>query len=447
MSTFNLILDNIDVSSYVKDSLTELNQRSEGGSTWDYRLDTVSVTLDSSVIDLFDNLTEFNIDTLYRKLIKINYYDNNVLSGIVGEVAYNFENEEIDIEIYSYGKVIADIDLDDVTLKNFNVDGETLKVVIHNFLIRVNDWLKTNNYPFTIFNIIDSNPIDVKDFIFFKSLKSVLINAPSGVANTNPLGIYEHRLPNQEIGTGDYYIVYNSMLHLVGYKLNENGIDYTAKRKIISGTAWRLEYQIAEDWINEVGIEDYLRITYGKSDITYKGRAKIGSTYFCIANNRSLKITLEQEDKFVYEYENPRSGDFQKDFAIMTNSITWVGADRKMYYQSRGGRSGLLNPKQVISVTYDSSDQRGAKFEVPEDIFVADETRLKLDTYYADYFQGIFNRYIILIDRAEFEDSEYPLMLKNLQGNVKGTIVDFGIIRAINYGEDTLEFECERKIR
>jgi hypothetical protein len=451
---FNLTIGGIDVSQYIdNEDLTEISQVAEDG-IWNYKVDSVSVILDKTVLDVF-GLDEFTIEGLYKKLVNLQYYGNDILGGIVGEVSYNFDDEELDIEIYSYGKVVNEIDIPGV-FENFWPGGDEFHLIIHSFLWKINDQLEALDYPFKLFNQVDNNPINRIDFPFFRSLNSetLRIRDFANIAVGNPRGVYQRYDRLNNIFYDEFYVFYSRIggnSGYVGYRLTEDGIDVNDDRTLTGQNAtlaFLLYYRLAEEWEDDSGIEDYLLATYqfDKSSPTFRGKAKVGEVYYTVVEGDLFRIFHEQTDDFIFKYEDENAGQIQKDFAILTNSITWIGPDRKMYYQLRTGGTGIKNPKNAISLEYEMVDEKDNLLEFPEGIIISDVVKGDLNDYYQDYLRGIFHVYTSEIDVGEFDSSEFPLILKNLKVKARGKSVDLGVIVSIDYAEDTLEIESQKRI-
>lgn len=453
---FNLIVGGINVSQYVDfDSLTEVNIVAEEG-IWNYKVDSVSVTLDKSVLDVF-NLDEYRIEGLYKKLVALQYYDNDIFGGVVGEVSYNFEDEELELEIYSYGKVINELEILGIFETVNKPFADSMKWVVYNLLSRINEQLDTQDFPFQIFNQLDNNPINKTDFPFFRSLQGETIRIQDivNIPIKNAKGVYEEYSFASATGTGKYYVFYSFAgidSGYVGYRLTEGGIDINDKKTytgMFATSQFALHSKLAANWGDDTGVEDYLSATYEDfrdKTPTYLGKAKVGEVYYTVVNGLIYRIFLEQTDEFNYRYEDEKAGQIQKDFAVLTNSITWVGPDRKMYFEVRTGGTGIKNPKNAISLDYDLVDEKNNSIEFPDGIVLSNVVKTDLNEYYEDYFNGIFHSYTTQIDVGEFDSSEYPMILKNLRVNVKGKSIDLGIIVSINYAEDILEIETQKRV-
>ena len=231
--------------------------------------------------------------------------------------------------------------------------------------------------------------------------------------------------------------------------MTENGIDVNDTKTYRETFQFHLNTMIADNWGDDSGVEDYLAATYEDfrdKTPTYHGKAKVNEVYYTVVNGAIYKVGLEQVDAFTYKYEDEKAGQIQKDFAVLTNSVTWVGPDRKMYFEVRTGGTGIINPKNAISLEYDMVDEKNNQLDFPDPVVLSQIVKDDLNEYYEEYFNGVFHKYTTTIDVGEFVSSEYPLILKNLKVKAHGKTVDLGIITGINYTEDILEIETQKRV-
>jgi len=388
---FKLFIGTVEVSRYVhSDSLEEYNQKVEGDEIWSYYLDNLSFSLDKSVCDEFADIDVDNTHLFYNKTVELYYYGNLVFGGVItSKIGYDYR-DTIDIEAASYGRIVADLEIS-TKLENFDVSrGDNLRGCIYQYLFRVNELLTEQNYPFTIFNNWDDNPINATDFTTFKSLTTETVDSPL----PGSVQIYQKTALGGEGIDNAYYIFSIGAGTLgapsAGYRLTEEGIDTSRK----------------------ITMSDVNRVFY----------------------------------KRVNEIEDVGAREFQKDFAVVTNSLTWVGTDKKMYYQNRDGLTGL-SVKNVYDMTSETLSKT-AELSVTDGLwkYISDEIKESIQAYYNDYFLGTFIKYKLLINREEFTEDEYPLMLKRLKVWRNNKTEDCGIIKEATFNENTIELVTERRI-
>lgn len=466
-NVFSVSVDGINLDRFIPaDSLTEITQTSEGDSIWDYKLDSVSFNLDRGALERFKgNITEFNVDALYKKLVEIKYYGNLIFAGVVNEMSYNFEDEEVELECSSYGRVIADAEQVG-TLQNLNKnDGDSMETVYFVLIAYINRWLRNNDYPFQMWQNTSTfwnpkkNPfIQVEDFTFFRNVVGEKY-VTDVIVNRNVDGLFRvsEGVTDTRWRAGDLFLAVEprGILGTLGndvvlYPVNKDDIDKTQSVKL-GKLAWMIQRNFnfvkADEWGENSNIPNWIsKKFYNDNMPTFQGKAIQGETFWSVCNSEIIKVSLSQADLFYYEYKNPKAGNVQAEFAIVQNAMTWVSPNREMIFQTRDGREGLKNPKKIINLEYKTVDQKGNDVDLPNDIVISDIVRQDLVSYYLDYFNGIFNSYQLVIDKDQFDASEYPLMLKELIVKVKGQIVNVGAIKSINYLEDVLEIETQKRI-
>ena len=437
-----------------QESLEEIKQEVESSGIWDFKVDSVSVTFDGSVLNRFDGIEEHNIEGLYNKTAQVYYYGNLILVGVVGEVSYNWADQELEMEIYSQGKIVSDIE---VNISNIWPLGEPLKQVKVTLLNAINRGLRNQGYsslvlPFPpgyggLFSFGDDPYINVDDFEFFQRItggKTTRLNPllrPAAIYKPSEFAILQGGDPTfrwvfyQRLGFGDDGI----------QKINEDGTlgdinDINSIQRI-------LMYEKAEDWPTDGGLANYAQqILFDNASLTWSGQGTVGDYFWGVANNELLFMTLEQLDLFIYNYENAKAGQVLSDFATITNSITWIGPDGHIRFQSRSGLAGLNNPKLVIDLESEVIDQRGEQLELPGDVVIADIVEEGLINYYDTYLNGVFVTYSIVMHKDQFTPDEYPILLKNLVIKVRGQFLDVGIIKSVTYKEDLLELTTQKRV-
>ena len=440
MSAFKLFIGNVEVSRYVhSDTLEEYVQTVEGDEIWSYYLDNLSFSLDKSVCDLFADVDVDNTHLFNNKTVELYYYGNLVFGGVIGsKIGFDYR-DTIDIEAASYGRIVADLEISQ--FRNF---GNVLRDVIYRYLYTVNTLLTEQNYPFILYNNYFENPINITEFFSLKSFTISTVVTPflggAQIMQKSPGG------GGEGIPMGYYVFSTSGWLNdiSIGYRLTETGIKET--ETISVNNEDRVYYRIINE-IEDTSVINHLKNVYGEGGGLFSNSAVISNSFYVIRSGGYLiKIIKVKNDKYVFDYKNVISKDIQKDFGIVTNSITWVGVDKKMYFQNRDGISGL-SVKNVYDMTSETL-VKTSELSVSDGLWkhILDDIKDDIHTYYSDYFLGTFIKYKLLISRKEFTEDEYPLKAKRLKVWQNNKIVDCGIIKEATFRENTIEIVAERRI-
>jgi hypothetical protein len=481
MPAFSLFISgNIDVSKYVDaSSLEEYSQKIEGDGMWDYRLDDLSVSLDKSFLD------DFSVKTteLYR-IRKWNayleYYGKKVFDGVIEEAEYDFNNETVDLGIWGWGKVIADFPVsfiqaqgeqEDITVGYG--DGELNSIIsvgesplnIANKLVKgksVGSWFTLRRLDSPIKQGIISGSyshspnykidMDVKDFPAFKSLvvedfDTTVLSFEIFDSWKSLLGIYKC-IDSDHANYGRYFGRWwasgtDTLNDDYILELKSDGFVDPTNLLLIDDLI--LNYERAEDEFSSAITTQFERY-HNLSNPTYKGKVEFGNDVYWLSAGQFLtKITISDEDRFWYRYENEDVATIQKDIAILTNSLTWI-QDQIIYFRKRNPTQIFQN-KKVLECNYEMII-KNEDLPLTDSVtkYLADNVLAEIDDFYNKYMAGTFHKYSLVMDKDEFDEDDYPLIAKNLEIILDGEKEKVGTIKEVTYKEDVIELTTELKV-
>ena len=464
MGVFSLQIEGKTVNRFIdQDSLNEFSQITEGNSIWDYRVDSLNIEFDVSILKEFD-LDENSLHQLWKKPVKLYYYEIPVLNGVIEEIRYNFINENIEIEIYSWGKVVAKLDIE----KIFPTDSvlnqwkpQDVNTILRRFVKYCNSALEANDYDYSF-----SSTIFLKDydFPFLKTFNWYLLKKPKLIIqNGNNIicskwdkiyskGNQHYLLSEIELIVFNLIVLaqIDSDFKITGYELlSINNYD---------SYLYENGYELKK--FEDEGILRYIRNIFNDNSITIdNGYAKFGDTYYFIMKNPIeyqnypllgfdiLRIEEIEEDKFICNYEEGTNlGQIWKDISIMKNALSFFNVRGVFNFQNRIANLNKLSAKTPYDVDIEVIDRTFDKIELSENFFISDNTKNAIINYYEDFLKGKFIKYKMIFDRYEFGANEYPLILKSIPVYIKNKPVDAGIIKEVIFKEEEIEIISEAKI-
>jgi hypothetical protein len=450
MSPFEFSIAGKSLNRYIgQGDLDVIEQKAEGESLWDYRLDSVSVAMDKSALAEF-GLTDLDIYDLNGLDALIKYYGSEVLAGQVESAEIDLNNDELKIDIASYAKIIASQKIIESPMtRNIDPLGESLGVAIIRALLLVTPGLiQRGVYPHP------APVIDVDDFEFMRSVEIAEIallqkirNARGEEREIDYIGIY-HRVTSPDVHflvgriyhdnlTNDFYFY---LLHSSGVN-SAPSIILEGKSSLATAT-YAKSYQMDDSHLLAVVKDKY---DWNSPDLD--STCKINDLlYYMFINDKLLRLDLDQLDRFVYDYTGGDFGQLLRDFAIASNSMVWIGNDKKIYYQSRFRSRSVLSIKTPLAFKKSVADHRSEVFELPEAHSMLNIVKNDLANYYSTFLDGNFARYETTFRREEFPAADFPLIFKNLSVTLRGKIEDCGIIKQVKFREDIIEIESERRL-
>jgi hypothetical protein len=447
MSPFEFSIAGKSLNRYIgQGDLDVIEQKAEGESLWDYRLDSVSVAMDKSALAEF-GLTDLDIYDLNGLDALIKYYGSEVLAGQVESAEIDLNNDELKIDIASYAKIIASQKIIESPMtRNIDPLGESLGVAIIRALLLVTPGLiQRGVYPHP------APVIDVDDFEFMRSVEITEIILPKKIKNYRGedvkityIGIY-HKIRHPDV----HYLVgmtSNDGLNPVYnfFHIHSGGVN--SAPNIIGGSVDTAIYakssQMDDSHLLAVVKNKY---DWGSPDLD--STCKINDLlYYMFINDKLLRLDIDQLDRFVYDYTGGDFGQLLRDFAIASNSMVWIGNDKKIYYQSRFRSRSVLSIKTPLAFKKSVADHRNEVFELPEAHSMLNIVKSDLANYYSTFLDGNFARYETTFRREEFPAADFPLIFKNLSVTLRGKIEDCGIIKQVKFREDIIEIESERRL-
>lgn len=460
---FSLRINKKTVDSYVQsESFNSIKIQCESKSIWDFVTDSFDITLDISVLS-FLSLSKKNYHLMRKLSAELFYYNKLIFGGIVGGIEHDEDEEELNIEFYSYGRVIKDIVIE-YNSSFLVMYGYTPQNIITNIVDFANRYLKKteNNYPFSI----DHISVDIIDFPFYKSLESFFAKEFYDFIGTSYFnwrnlfigiyyrsGVYYYAFhqpdpysPNEP--SGNYLLYPFNKITLEFERLYVTHI-YSSLKGFHSGNIEPVfdKYNNPDEDNLPSGVVDIIRADSGNViSVCPDGQ---GGYYAAILHgyrSDDVIITikhyrLSDEDVYWAKYKTGvRIGEMLKDLAIMTNSIVWVGPNATIYLQHREGREDLA---AVNAINFSSEiTTRDPDFKLPEAYLVKEDVKNDIINFLNDYISGDFYLSKALVFKDEISSTD-PIMLKNLPvkpGLQKGTI------ESVNYNEDVLEIETWQRI-
>ena len=467
---FDLVIDGENINRFVDaDSMGEVSQRCEGENIWDYRLDSVSAEIDKSYMD-FKGIKTDKYQSLIKLTVLIYWYGNKILHGAIKNISYNEDAEIMEFDMWSIGMIANELKtsgLDSRWLGYPRSDGRTLERSLLQIIYSLNSRLQFEGYDF---QLQQSANIDVVDFEFMESVEVNKIHENhSFTYNGYTWGKYGLYMIRHSNASGIYYLVYRKPDPFGWYSfdcfpITKDGIDFTtaiSNDGVFPEDEDGYVLENVNHVIEDEGLLKNIQIQLGDlddTDIIFQGSVRFGNIYYALVqygdpdnsnelindgNFHILKIEIIPDDKYIFDYNDGVSyGKIIRDFAIMTNSVCYFGTDLKLYFQSRNGITGLSRKHvENLKSQYIKNDP---EFDPPDEFVIMDSVKDNLKAYYEEFLSGDFKRYTTNINKDEFEESDFPLMLKKLPTDFKN--LDVGMIKAIKYREDLIEIESEKRV-
>lgn len=469
MSYLQLLIDNIDVSEYVnRESLQDFTVKVEGDELWSYYADSISTSIDKSVLSLF-NLTEITAHEMYQKPVSVKYYGTVVFTGIITDISYDLFDGILDIRIGSWLKIIKDITIPKLKTIGYGrtADGvtppDTVSIFLFNFSLQLNgELIEKEEYDYRIHN---TSYLPDRDFDILKSFEVEVVNIPTNV------GDYEFKEtwfegfctfdaskatnPSQYTSIdGNPYAVW-----IDGYtntpqpwrlaEVTTNGINTTSdplRVDITNADVRKFRSNV------DASLLDYLRgnVTTTSETTNIENAVYLqgdNSWYVYTSDNLAYKVTLSDEDQLNYYYSGSNAGEILKDIGVLTNTYIDLSIGQNLTLRGREDITDNLF-KKAEQIKYTVIDKGEGKVELSDGMgkYIPQYTKSRLLDYYDDYLEGKFIKYNILVNRDKFSASELPLMFKKFYTLLNNRRIDCGIIREVTYGEHIVELTTEKRI-
>lgn len=479
MTAFKLKISGSDVIKPVDTStLEEYSQKIEGDGLWDYRLDDLSVSLDKTFLDDFDIKTT-EVYQLRKLNAQLLYYNEIVFDGVIEGAKYDWKTETVDIDISSWGKILADIPISFIEtiptittiLKYVNVGGYTSlqqvpdteiignkpEQIAEQLLAPISASLVDNSYTTSPYYEIS---MSIDDFPAYKNLVvnyrhlADIVKGAKVLEDSDFKGIYKRvtespgSLLSGTTSIGRYYGCWvgrdylNLKVHLL--RLKSDGFPTPDNYFTKTLAEFVDDYEIPEDITDQTILDEITTALGWISNPRYLGLANFDDkSYWLYANSVFVHAEWDDKDLFLYKYENSDVATIQKDIAILTNSLTWV-FNNKINFTTRDPSQTLSN-KSIIECSCEMIIKND-ELPLSDGIQVSETVLTIINDYYNKYMDGTFLKYSILIDRTEFDSNEYPLIAKNLEISLEGKNTPVGIIKEVTYKEDVIEFVTEKKV-
>lgn len=455
---FNLVINRQRVNPYWEaENFDGYKEQVEGDSIWEFYTDSLSITLDKSVLS-FLGYDLSNYHQLKNKPAILSYYNLIVFGGVVGELQYDDQAQSLNLELFSYGRIIKDLALqEDLSLYSVNVDD-----IVNDYVVKVNEQL-SDKYTFKI-NI---NAVNVTDMPFYKGLKrdfTVSVLPTDDVFFLDPallpVGLFymlddrsrffiAYNTPDtvkESSGFAYFLIEFDDMgnidrnnILLQKTLVNFRNSDGTEEEKNSIEAARAIAENDKDEGDDRYGVLDV--IPSGNGGFYALKRIRFGE--FTQLNNLLLiKYDLTDGDVYHINYKSGTAfGDLFRDLCIMTDTVFWVDSGANINITDRSGTGNVTTMSYLTHKT--KMINRNAEIEIPDSYLMLPDVRQALIDYYVSFLTGDFYSSTIEAFREEFDFSEFPLMLKDLK--VKEAILA-GTIKAVQYGKHTIQLETEFRI-
>jgi len=453
---YQLRIDGKTVDRFVDaDSFDGITVQCESEFILDFITDDFSVNLDVSVLP-FLGYTETNYHTMRKLTVEFYYYGRRIFGGVVGDVSFVKNDESLDVECHSYGRVIKELAIE--YSSNFlAMYGYTPTKILETIIKFANTILTQKSYPFTV----DNTSVDVVDFPFYKSLERSFIKEyqdfrpySDHYVQTKFRGIYTR--------DGVFYLVFNETENTYAlYKvdINNGNVLTDVEFPIIKTTLRNYHTGNLQPVFDDNNQPDDDNLPSGVVDIINADVGMLrsvvpdGNNGYLVAVSprhsegewwtlRIVRYVKSSQDVYWAKYEKGvKIGEMLKDLAVMTNSFIWVGPNATIYLQNREGISDL---DAVNAIDFSSSiNTNNDSFELPSAYLVLEDVENDVIEYFNNFLSGDFYNIKAMVYKEEISAADEPIMLKNLP--VKPALQKGSIVK-VNYIEDTIELETKFRV-
>ncbi len=451
MSCFEVHIDWKDVSSYViYDSLPSIKLQCEGQSIWDYRTNTVSVSMKDQVFPVL-NVSPDKIEQLHNKRMEIKYYGNTIFGGAVETVSYDYKSKILTIHAGDVLRAISQLppyligevrefktqnvrtgdtpyEMMDRLFNNqkLNLDQSGFDFNMERYIVDLSDFTDYRSYVYQLMTFRDN----IYGVFALTYATNTLIYIPESIVSKTPTGCFGYVVSNDQI-------------------LNQNalpvffqGDNYVIpKTELNDDIVCLLKENTGADDISELNITSAIRRPYG----TYITFTK-GTQFYIVV------ITESSIDRFIYNYdEKATSGDVLRDLAMLTNGIVAFNPGMQGRFQGiltlqsrdRGTYLADVNPEYVLDFSVETIKNDIDDLELPDNYIIPPQVRQSIVNNYRDMLNGVFKRSTISVIWNKLLNTsgklELNLMLKRI--NVPG--YGGGLIKEATYYPAYIEIVAE----
>ncbi len=469
-----------DVSEYVDaENFSGYEETAEGDSIFEFWTSSLEASLSIDALNvLLINPSHFW--DLKGKEVYLYYYGIKVFGGEVSEIDTDRNDKRVNITASSYGQIIKDM------IYNFgynreNVDapyiymdkasGANPKRVAEIMREKINYQLGENhdNREWSL----DESDVDVEDFPFYKSLSRLpggghsmlypIARRSSSTFQTSSDSLHAiaqrkgsgtwaiFRLPTGGTGFFPFNFVSYRFTPADGWisdseVFTKTTVNFQFSQPSAAGVEimrqWWLSINTWEDgWNHYYLLKAMVDPDNPNGAIGLFERRKDVSA----AQKRiySYKFGIGQNDVFTYHYKQPEPfGKKLKDLAIVTNSIIYIGADKKIHVKTRQENSPL--PTVVADTIRLSYEELENTYEFPDAYVMEPWVKTALSHFFDQFFTGVFITAEMEVGRRNFQNSDFPLMLRTLP--VGGNPGTGGNIKEIGYEKNILQIKSRIQI-